>query len=67
MERPLMMVIHSVVIALVLYVFMIFVLKQTSMVAETRSIFLGGLVLLYMIMFGHSLPGKINKLLYEQK
>jgi hypothetical protein len=38
--------------------------KQTSMVAETRSIFLGGLVLLYMIMFGHSLPGKINKLLY---
>jgi len=34
------------------------------MVAETRSIFLGGLVLLYMIMFGHSLPGKINKLLY---
>tara|TARA_B110000459_G_scaffold186452_1_gene217972 strand:+ start:1226 stop:1423 length:198 start_codon:yes stop_codon:yes gene_type:complete len=65
MERPLMMVIHSIVIGLVLYAFMVFVLKQTSLVAETRSTFLGGLVLLYMIMFGHSLPRKINKLLYK--
>jgi O-antigen ligase len=63
MERPLMMVVHSVLIALVLYLLMVFVLQQNNMVAETRSVFLGGLVLLYMIMFGHSLPGKLNKML----
>jgi len=64
MERPLMMVLHSVVIALILYLVMVFALKQNYMVAETRSIFLGGVVLLYMLMFGHGLPGKINKMLF---
>ena len=59
-----MMVIHSVVIALVLYIIMVYALKQNYMVAETRSVFLGGVVLLYMLMFGHGLPGKINKMLF---
>lgn len=59
-----MMVLHSVVIALILYLVMVFALKQNYMVAETRSIFLGGVVLLYMLMFGHGLPGKINKMLF---
>jgi hypothetical protein len=64
MERPLVMVLHSVVIALILYLVMVFALKQNYMVAETRSVFLGGVVLLYMLMFGHGLPGKINKMLF---
>ena len=59
-----MMVIHSVVIALVLYIIMVYALKQNYMVAETRSVFLGGVVLLYMLMFGHGLPVKINKMLF---
>ena len=59
-----MMVIHSVVIALVLYIIMVYALKQNYIVAETRSVFLGGVVLLYMLMFGHGLPGKINKMLF---
>ena len=59
-----MMVIHSGVIALVLYIIMVYALKQNYVVAETRSVFLGGVVLLYMLMFGHGLPGKINKMLF---
>ena len=59
-----MMVIHSVVIALVLYIIMVYAFKQNYMVAETRSVFLGGVVLLYMLMFGHGLPVKINKMLF---
>jgi len=64
MERPLMMIIHSVGIALILYLLMVYVLRQNYMVAETRSVFVGGVALLYMLMFGHSLPGKINRMLY---
>lgn len=63
MERPLMMVLHSVVIAFVLYIVMV-ALGQNYMVAETRSVFLGGLVLLYMILYGHGLPLKVNKMLF---
>lgn len=59
-----MMVLHSVVIAFVLYLVMVFALGQNYMVAETRSVFLGGLVLLYMILYGHGLPGKVNKMLF---
>ena len=64
MERPLMMVIHSAFISIIVYIVMVYVLKQNYMIAETRSVFLGGIVLIYMLMFGHSSPGKINKMLF---
>jgi hypothetical protein len=38
-----------------------FVLKQENMVAEDRSILLAAIVLIYMILFGHGLPGSINR------
>lgn len=56
MERPLMMVLHAVVISFILYLGMVFILKQNSLIAETRSVYLGCFILLYMITFGHSLP-----------
>lgn len=61
MERGLMMVVHSVVIAVVLYLLMVFVLKQKPIVAENRSILLGSIILIYMVLFGHGLPNKLNK------
>jgi len=61
MERGLMMVVHSIIIALLAYGIMVFGLKQNAMVAEDRSVLLGALVLAYMVLFGHGLPGKINK------
>jgi hypothetical protein len=61
MERGLIMAFHAIVIALILYIFMLFVLKQPAQVAEDRSVLLGAIVLIYMILFGHGLPNSVNK------
>jgi len=63
-ERALIMVLHSLIIGILLYIFMVYGLKQNYVVAETRSVFIGGLVLIYMVLFGHKLPRKVNKLLF---
>jgi hypothetical protein len=39
---------------------MVFVLGQKPMVAENRSILIASALLIYMILFGHGLPGPIN-------
>jgi len=57
-----MMVLHSVVIGILLCVFMIFGLGQKNEVAERRSILISSFVLIYMILFGHGLPLKLNKI-----
>ena len=61
MGSGLTMLLHSVIIGIVLYFVMIFGLGQDSNVAENRSILIGSVVLIYMILFGHGLPTKINK------
>ena len=61
MEGGFTMFIHSAIITVILYVIMKFLLKQSEMVAQDRSILIGALTLVYMIMFGHSLPTHINK------
>ena len=64
MEKGLMMLLHSVIIGILLYIFMIFILGQRQSVAENRSILLAALILEYMILFGHGLPTSINKNLF---
>ena len=61
MESGRMMLVHSLVIGVLLYLFMLFVLGQKQAVAENRSILLGALALIYMILFGHGLPTSVNK------
>ena len=61
MERGLTMLMHSVLLGLLLYLVMVFLLKQNTRVAEDRSVLLGALILVYMVMFGHGLPNKVNK------
>lgn len=63
MERGLMMLLHSTIIGLLLYVFMIFILRQKQDVAENRSILVASFILIYMIVFGHGMPttASINK------
>ena len=63
MESGRMMLVHSLIIGVLLYLFMLFVLGQKQAVAENRSILLGALALIYMILFGHGLPTSINKAL----
>ena len=60
MESGLMMLVHSLIIGVVLYLVMIFGLKQKQVVAENRSILISAFVLIYMIVFGHGLPTSIN-------
>ena len=64
MERGLMMVLHSLIIGVALYLLMVFVLGQSQTVAENRSVLIAGVVLVYMVVFGHGLPTKINKGLF---
>jgi len=51
-----MMLLHAVVIGVVLYLLMVYVLGQSKSVAESRSILLAAIVLIYMVVFGHRLP-----------
>jgi hypothetical protein len=60
MERGLIMLVHSIIIGVFLYIFMIY-LGQNQIVAENRSLLLSALILSYMLMFGHGLPSSINK------
>ncbi len=64
MERGLEMVLHSVIIGILLYLFMLYILGQKQVVAENRSIVLAAFILIYMIVFGHGLPTSINKNLF---
>ena len=63
MERGLIMLSHSTIIGVFIYIFMIY-LGQNQIVAENRSILLSALILTYMILFGHGLPSSINKKLF---
>ena len=59
-----MMIVHSVLLGVLLYIIMIYALGQRAIVAENRSIIIAAYILIYMIMFGHGLPTKLNKDLF---
>jgi TRAP-type C4-dicarboxylate transport system permease small subunit len=60
-ERGAMMLAHSAMIGIAIYLMMRYVFNQSAFVAEDRSIVIAAIVLIYMIMFGHGVPGQINK------
>jgi hypothetical protein len=64
MERGLTMLVHSVFLGVLIYIFMIYILGQKQVVAENRSLLLSALILIYMILFGHGLPTTMNKNLF---
>ena len=55
------MVLHALMIGIILYLGMVFGIGQSPEVAEDRSVLLGAVVLVYMVLFGHGLPDKVNK------
>ena len=63
-ETGITMLLHSVIIGILLYLFMVFILGQKQNVAENRSILLASFTLVYMILFGHGLPTSLNKNLF---
>jgi putative effector of murein hydrolase len=62
MDTALSHLFHSVIITVILYVIMKFFLKQSETMSLNRSILIGALVLIYMILFGHGLPTHLNKI-----
>ena len=63
MERGLIMLLHSILIGIFIYIVMIYI-GQNPNIAESRSLLLFALILAYMILFGHGLPTSINKNLF---
>ena len=63
-ERGLMHLLHSAVIGVILYLVFVYGVKWNSMKSENMSVLVGGLALVYMVMFGHGLPTKINSNLF---
>jgi len=64
MERGRTMLLHSVIIGILLYLFMSCTFDKKQIVTENRSILAAALILVYMILFGHGLPTSINKNLF---
>ena len=61
MESALMMVFHSAIIGIILYFIMTLGFNQSAKVAENRSVLIAAVVLIYMVLFGHAMPNKLNK------
>ena len=62
MEGALNHVVHAFIITIILYIVMKFLLRQSQTMALNRSILIGAVALIYMILFGHGLPTHINKI-----
>lgn len=62
MEEVLIHIFHAFIITIILYVLMKFLLRQSQTMALNRSILVGAIALIYMILFGHGLPTHINKI-----
>ena len=63
MERGTVMLLHSAIIAALMYLCMVYILNQKHNIAENRSLLVAAFALIYMILFGHGLPTNINKYL----
>lgn len=63
MERGLAMLLHSIIIGAILYCIMVYGMGQSATIAENRSIIAGAVIVVYMIVFGHGLPGRVNPML----
>jgi putative effector of murein hydrolase len=62
MDTALSHLLHSVIITVILYIIMKFFLNQSETMSLNRSILIGALALIYMILFGHGLPTHLNKI-----
>ncbi len=62
MDGPLNHLFHSFIITVVLYLIMMYGLRQSSNKALNRSLLIGAIALIYMILFGHGLPTHVNNI-----
>jgi len=62
MENALSHLFHASIITIIIYFIMKFILKQTDTMSLNRSILIGALALIYMILFGHGMPTQFKKI-----
>ena len=62
MEEPLNHLFHACILTIILYLLMKLALRQSQNMALNRSILIGAIALIYMILFGHGLPTHVNKI-----
>lgn len=62
MEGALLHLFHAFIITFILYLIMRFALRQSQTMAMNRSILVGAFATIYMILFGHGLPMRVNKI-----
>lgn len=62
METALTHLFHAAIITIILYVIMKIFLKQSNIMSLNRSILIGALALIYMILFGHGIPTHLHKI-----
>jgi hypothetical protein len=62
MDTPLNHLFHAFIITVILYVIMLFGLRQSVTKALNRSLLIGAIALIYMILFGHGLPTHVNNI-----
>ncbi len=58
-------IVHSIVLVAIAYVILFYVLKQSRDSSMDKSILIGAIALMYMILFGHNFPPRgINPNIY---
>lgn len=62
MNDPLHHLFHAFIIAIILYLIMRFALRQSNTMALNRSILIGAIAVVYMILFGHGMPTHVNRI-----
>ncbi len=62
MESSLIHLSHAFIITVLLYLLMKFGLNQSQNMALNRSLIIGAVALIYMILFGHGMPTHINRI-----
>ena len=61
MENGLVMLQHAAIITIISYLILVYIMNQPRKIAGNRSLLIGSLALIYMILFGHGLPNKMPK------
>ena len=51
-----MMGVHGMGIAFIIYIALLYIMKQPQIVAEKNAVLAGAISTIYMIVFGHKLP-----------
>lgn len=57
-ETSLNMVLHAFIVAIVVYLVLVYAMKKANEPSIDKAVLAGGIALVYMTVFGHNLPSK---------